>query len=121
LRCCADDDAHQKAQHLILLRRLDLVTTTWVLTEVADAIAAPSRRQLFAPFLKFLRSQPHITIVPPDDLLFDQAVRLYDKRAVKAWSLTDCISFIVMEDQSLHDALTSDHHFEQARFAALMK
>jgi predicted nucleic acid-binding protein len=37
----------------------------------------------------------------------------------KNWSFTDCISFIVMEQEGLIDALTGDHHFEQAGFNAL--
>jgi len=39
----------------------------------------------------------------------------------KEWQLTDCISFIVMEDKEITDALTGDHHFEQAGFTALLK
>lgn len=40
-------------------------------------------------------------------------------RADKAWSLTDCISFSVMTERRLSDALTADHHFEQAGFRAV--
>jgi predicted nucleic acid-binding protein len=39
----------------------------------------------------------------------------------KQWSLTDCISFVVMEKESLREALTGDHHFEQAGFVAMLK
>lgn len=41
---------------------------------------------------------------------------LFASRADKAWSLTDCISFRVMAERGLSDALTADHHFEQAGF-----
>lgn len=38
-----------------------------------------------------------------------------------AWSLTDCSSFIVMEERGLADAMTADRHFEQAGFRALLR
>jgi len=39
----------------------------------------------------------------------------------KGWSLTDCASFVIMEDEGLPAALTHDHHFEQAGFQALLR
>jgi predicted nucleic acid-binding protein len=44
----------------------------------------------------------------------------YESRPDKAWSLTDCISFVVMNQHGLTEALTGDHHFEQAGFTALL-
>jgi len=52
--------------------------------------------------------------------VFSRGLLLFDSRADKEWSLTDCISFVVMEDRGLTDALTADHHFEQAGFRALL-
>jgi hypothetical protein len=46
---------------------------------------------------------------------------LYADRPDKYWSLTDCISFVVMKDHQITEALTGDHHFEQAGFVALLK
>jgi predicted nucleic acid-binding protein len=45
---------------------------------------------------------------------------LYGQRADKSWSLTDCISFAVMEARGIRQALTADHHFTQAGFVALL-
>jgi predicted nucleic acid-binding protein len=42
-------------------------------------------------------------------------------RPDKDWSLTDCISFVVMENQDITEALTADRHFVQAGFTALLK
>jgi predicted nucleic acid-binding protein len=50
----------------------------------------------------------------------DQAVRLFRERSDKAWSLTDCLSFVVMSEHQLIDALTVDHHITQAGFRALL-
>jgi predicted nucleic acid-binding protein len=44
-----------------------------------------------------------------------------ERRPDKWWSLTDCISFIVMQQEGLTEALTTDHHFEQAGFKILLK
>jgi predicted nucleic acid-binding protein len=53
--------------------------------------------------------------------LFDEGLRLFKTRLDKEWSLTDCISFVVMEREKIREAFTGDHHFEQAGFVALMK
>ena len=98
-----------------------LVTTAWVLTELADAMSAPENRQEFISTLEDLRQNPAVTIVPPDSSLFDQAIELFARRADKAWSLTDCISFVVMQRQGITEALTGDKHFQQAGFVALLK
>ncbi len=116
-----NDEAHTKAQTHAARLSGRLYTSTWVLTELADALAMPGRRQRFVPFLEFLRRNPSVTIVPAEQRLFDRAIVLYDQRPDKAWSLTDCISFVIMQDHGLHDALTGDHHFEQAGFNVLMK
>ena len=39
----------------------------------------------------------------------------------KAWGLVDCISFIVMREAGVNQALTFDQHFVQAGFQALMR
>ncbi len=116
-----NDDAHAKAQAIAAEMAGRMFTSFWVLTELADAMAVPSRREKFVPFLEFLRANPMVTIVPLDQSLFDRGAAIYDQRPDKSWSLTDCISFVIMQDQGLHDALTGDHHFEQAGFNALMK
>jgi predicted nucleic acid-binding protein len=77
-------------------------------------------REVF-PFLEFLRSHPKAFIVPTTDELFERGVRLYGSRPDKRWSLTDCISFVVMDEHRIADALTGDHDFEQAGFVALLK
>ena len=67
-------------------------------------------------------SQTHslFTVIPVSQPLFDQGIRLYSSRLDKDWSLTDCISFIAMQEQGLVEALTGDHHFEQTGFKALL-
>lgn len=97
------------------------VTTEWVLTEVADALSAPDQRQIFLELLAQLRSESGLMIVEASRELFDRGVDLFSQRPDKAWSLTDCISFTVMTERGLSEALTADHHFEQAGFQALFR
>lgn len=60
-------------------------------------------------------------IVPATPADFESGVQLYEQRPDQEWSLTDCISFHVMRRENITEALTADHHFEQAGFAVLLK
>lgn len=115
------DTAHEAAVEFSKRLSPGLLTTHWVLTEVADAMAEPSRRSRFVELLGFLRSNPRVSIIDTDRELFDRGVERYAARLDKPWSLTDCISFVVMEQYGVREALTGDHHFEQAGFVALLK
>ena len=116
-----DDDAHSRSLAFSETSSEPLLTTAWVLTEVADALAMPGMRESFTRLLTALRGDPACMIVPPTQTLFDQGVELYAERPDKDWSLTDCTSFVVMRQQGVTQALTGDHHFEQAGFTALLK
>ena len=98
-----------------------VVTTRAVLLEVGDALAAPNARTIAGDFLQSLEDAPSVEIVPLDDTLHRQALALYRARPDKAWSLTDCASFVAMRERGLVDALTGDKHFEQAGFRALLR
>ena len=99
---------------------LDIVTTRWVLAEVADALSAPPWRQRAAAFVDRAKSNARLHVIENSDRLFDRGLDLYRSRTDKGWSLTDCISFIVMADEKLTEALTADRHFEQAGYVALL-
>lgn len=96
-----------------------MVTTRWVLMEVANMLAGSKARTQCAAFLHELSTAPDAQIIADSPDLFMRGLRLYEERPDKAWSLTDCISFLVMSDQGLTEALTGDHHFEQAGFTTL--
>ncbi len=115
------DDAHPRAVDASRNQTGPLVTTVWVLTEVGDALASPDNRPGFLELLDTLRSDPQAVIVPPSRELFDRAAALYAERPDKYWTLTDCISFVVMRDMNIDEALTGDRHFEQAGLTALLK
>jgi predicted nucleic acid-binding protein len=98
-----------------------LVTTEWVLVELADAFAAPHQRPAAVDFLRVVRTVPLFEVVGYDPAVYRAGFDLYSRRPDKAWSLTDCISFEVMTRRGLTDALTADHHFEQAGFRAVFR
>ena len=116
-----DDSANASAVRWASKPRGPLVTTYWVLTEVADAMASPLGRQSVVALISGLCRNPAVDTVPPSEDLFNRGLDLYARRMDKSWSLTDCISFVVMADRGLTEALTGDHHFEQAGFRALLR
>jgi predicted nucleic acid-binding protein len=97
-----------------------LVTTAWVLIEVADALSAPAVRHRTGRLLEEIKDDPNVTLISEFEPWFERGLALFRSRADKSWSLTDCISFEVMSARGLRDALTGDHHFVQAGFRALL-
>lgn len=114
------DQLHSKARSLKLGESKPMVTTEFVLMEVGDGLSRPGNRLLFARFLELLRSQSDVEIVAATPQLFHQGCEFHASRSDKEWSLTDCTSFVVMAEHDIEEALTSDHHFEQAGFKPLM-
>jgi len=98
-----------------------VVTTEFVLVEFGNALCASRERHLFVEFVEFMRSAPQFEILPASNALIERGFTLYAQRRDKDWSFTDCISMAAMRDHGLTDALTTDHHFEQAGFQVLLK
>jgi uncharacterized protein len=84
-------------------------------------MADPRDRFACAEFIEALRADPDVRIEPSSTTLFDNGLQYFTERLVKQCSLTVCISFVVMEKESRREALTGDHHFEQAGFVTLLK
>jgi uncharacterized protein len=117
----SDDQAHKQAVAASTPLKWPLVTTYWVLTELGDALASSGHRMSFHNTIQTLRQNRMVTIVPSTIELFNAAVELYHDRPDKDWPLTDCVSFVVMKERGIAEALTGDRHFEQAGFTALLK
>ena len=96
------------------------VVSEYVLVELGSALAAPQDRHLFVPLVEHVLADPATTFIPASADLFEHGVKLFAARSDKGWSLVDCISFVVMKQRRLTDALTADHHFTQAGFKALL-
>jgi hypothetical protein len=111
--------ARQVMQTLQQARR-PLLTSEFVLLEVTAAFAAPAFRGGIIAFINELYRLPDVTIEAASQEWYHAGWSLYQQRLDKAWSLTDCISFAIMQQHGLTDAFTSDRHFEQAGFRRLM-
>ena len=105
------------------LGKVHIITTELVLTELLNHVAGagPFTRTTVARFVRDLRRDPAITVIPQNDISFDDALIRYERVRDKQWGLTDCASFVVMEQLGLTDALAYDHHFQQAGFRALLR
>jgi predicted nucleic acid-binding protein len=114
------DRAHQRAVQIADHLDSGLVTTEWVLAEVADALSSPPVRSKCLALFEFLKSHPLVTIVQASHDHFERGLELYASRSDKDWPLTDCVSFVAMRELGLTEVLTGDRHFEQAGFQILL-
>ena len=114
------DTAHGLALSYARRRFREIVVTEFILLELADAFSRPPDRADFLTMDGHVRQTPTYTVVPVSAELLQRGRELFAARPDKAWSLTDCTSFVVMQEHGLTDALTTDHHFTQAGFRALL-
>jgi uncharacterized protein len=115
------DELHGRARAITVGQTSQLVTTYWVLLELGNFLSRTHLRAAFVTTMKAINSNPAVVVLGCEPDLFDRGLVLYAARPDKDWSLTDCISFVVMQERGITDALTGDHHFEQAGFKALLR
>jgi predicted nucleic acid-binding protein len=115
------DQHHARAKTLSLeTDGTPLVTTEAVLLEVGNALARRHKAYAVA-VIENAKSSKDIQLVRLGPELFDRGLELYSSHRDKAWGLVDCISFVVMRDFGVTEALTHDEHFIQAGFRALLR
>jgi predicted nucleic acid-binding protein len=115
------DVAHPRVKSYLENYSGKIVTTEWILLEFADALSLSSIKPFAIEAIKRIHRLPMFTVVEFASDAHPAGFELYESRTDKDWSLTDCISFAVMTQRGLSDALTADHHFEQAGFRAVFK
>jgi predicted nucleic acid-binding protein len=71
-------------------------------------------------FVDKLQQNPLVEVVYVDEALHQSALEFLRKRLDKTWSLCDAVSFLLMQQRDITEALTTDHHFEQAGFVRLL-
>jgi uncharacterized protein len=113
------DGLHERALAESKLNR-PLVTTEFIILELGNACARAEDHEDFLTVLAGMRASSRTTIVPLDPQVLQRGLDLFTSRADKNWSLTDCTSFVVMHDRAIQEGLTSDRHFDQAGFKALL-
>ena len=118
------DQFHSKAVELAQRMERDdtkTVTTRAVLLEIGNALAKRRYRTDAVSLLEALQEDPNVEIIPLSEELFGRAFDLYQTRPDKEWGLIDCVSFVVMQEQGIIAALTTDDHFRQAGFRVLLR
>ena len=118
------DGLHERALAIErTLRATPIVTTEFVLIEALNFVAGMGgfRRRFTARMVQQLDADPDVEIVAQTEGRFRAAVERYAARPDQRWSLTDCASFLLMEERGIGEALAHDRDFEQAGFSALLR
>jgi predicted nucleic acid-binding protein len=118
-----NDGLHQQAARLFQ-QRLDegkgFVTSSVVLLEVGNWLSPVTLRPLASRLWERIEHSQRIEVVELTSELGRKGWQLYGQRADKGWGAIDCISFIIMQERNLLEALTGDRHFQQAGFRVLL-
>lgn len=120
----AKDEFHERAVNLadkIKADNIQIITTQPVILEIGNALSKLKYRQSAVGIIQRLDSDPDVSIISLTDELYGEGFKLFSNRSDKEWSLVDCISFVVMRERGITDALTADEHFIQAGFRALLR
>ena len=116
------DEEHARAAAILRSRgeqRKGFVTTDYVLDETATLMKARGHSYLLRAFFDVVFRSAACRVEWTDRKRFERAVRFLLDHEDKPWSFTDCLSFCVMEELGIRQALTKDKHFRQAGFEAL--
>lgn len=122
----ADDELHTAAvtsSSQLAHAGARILTTEAVLTEVANTFSKATWRSVARHLIESVRESAAMqmaTVVHVDAALWQRGWDFFLARPDKDWGLTDCFSFVVMQDHGVTRAFTSDRHFEQAGFERLL-
>jgi len=117
------DEHHKRAVELadeMEAANTHFVTTRAILLEIGNALSRLRHRAAAISLLTALENDSKVEIVPLSEDLYNRALERYRDHVDKEWGLIDCVSFVVMNDEGLTEALTADNHFHQAGFRILL-
>ena len=117
------DKQHEQARQILndaATERRCFVTTDYILDETATLLRARGAGHLVEQLFRVVQQSAVCRIEWTDVERFEATQRFFVKHLDHAWSFTDCLSFVVMKELRLHDSLTSDNHFREAGFIALL-
>jgi hypothetical protein len=114
-----NDAHHERAVSFSKSNTARLLLTSAIVLELGARCCRRYERAVFFTVLDILERYAEILHV--DEELQNRGIKLFMERRDKDWSLADCISFLVMEDRQIREAATSDKHFEEANFVALLR
>ena len=121
----SNEPIHRRCRQILaqsISQKVGLVTTSYVLTELVPLLSSRTRlsRPQILSLLESLESIAELEIVHITPELHQNAFQLLRSRPDKNWSWVDAASFVVMQNRGLTQALTSDHHFDQAGLERLI-
>jgi len=118
------DDLHNRAKEVSSsLGAVRIFTSEMVLSEVLNSFAdkGPTLRRIAVTLVENLHNDPNTEIIPQTSLQFNEALRLYQNRQDKDWSLTDCASILIIRERGMTETLAYDNHFSQAGLIPLLR
>ncbi len=116
-----DDDRHTDAVVLFDIAPMKLTHSDVLAEFVPLANSRGFPRPASLEYVADVQDSPEVEVVWVDEALHRNALKLLQQRLDKTWSLCDAVSFLLMQRRGIREALTTDHHFEQAGFARLLK
>ncbi len=117
------DNYHERAIDLteqIGIAETRIFTTQAVILEIGNSLSKLKYRRAAVGIIQRLQNDSNVSIISLTGELYDQAFELFSSRPDKEWGLVDCVSFVVMKAENIEAALTTDEHFLQAGFRALL-
>ena len=115
-----DQHFHQAQALSYQFENSQLLTTDAVLLEIGNALAKDFRKEAIE-VIRVLRGGKNTEVIQIDQATFEKGFETYEKYEDKNWGLVDCISFTVMWERGVTEALTFDKDFEQAGFMIVTK
>ncbi|MGA7952224.1 MAG: PIN domain-containing protein [Gloeobacterales cyanobacterium] len=118
------DAFHQKAVQLadqIEAAGIFMVTTQLVLVKISNALSRQQHHEAAVSLLESIDTDPNIEIIPLSESIYHDAYKLFSNHADKQWDMVDCISFVVMREHGIKDALTTNPHFQQMGYCSLLR
>ena len=103
--------------------KTELVTSNYVLAELIALLHSPLRvsKKQQIKIMDAIKMASWVNVIHIDQATEQRVYQFWKSRSDKNWSLVDCSSFVLMQDEGITQAITSDHHFEQAGFIQLLK
>lgn len=119
----SSDDCHKKACQILKNaseKKIRFIVTDYILDETATLLRARGHTVSATDLFETIVASRACRIEWMDHDRFNHTKAFFSKHSDQDWSFTDCFSFVIMKELSIHDALTKDHHFTAAGFRALL-
>jgi predicted nucleic acid-binding protein len=118
-------DEHHKAavqlQNELARKRRGFVTSEYIVDETVTLLSRRHSHAAAVDFLDTIERSDAVRLEWVGPERFWAATRFFGRHEDKEWSFTDCVSFTMMRELRIREAFTTDHHFRQAGFSALLR